>query len=147
MKHEKLKEIYGKQRNFMKWGLWCALPVMAALSVALVLAFNSALDFDESFVILGLVTIVCLVFSIIFGRKETKYAEFAEDYIIIKIMELIKENGISLDCFEIIQLSENEYKIGFHNQKVDYDALQSKIDYEVSQMNNIAHRTIRITLI
>lgn len=146
MTHTKLNEIYSKERRFGRLAGICAAPMMIYLLVVLVWCLVSELSISHA-IILGIISIPSLGMAIIFGSKETKYHYLAEDYICIKIDEIIQENGVAPDSFQIIQLCCNEYAVGFHNQTVDYESLRDNLNEELKVMNKIAHRSIHVNLI
>lgn len=146
MTHAKLNEIYSKERRFGKLAFICAAPMMIALLGVLVWCFIDELSLNLA-IVLGIISIPSLGMAIIFGSKETKYHNIAEDYICIKIGEVIEANGVDPVSFQLIQLCCNEYVIGFHNQTVDYESLRENLNEELKVMNKIAHRVIRVNLI
>ncbi len=62
-------------------------------------------------------------------------------------MDVMNEYGIDSSKFEIAEECPAIYKVGFHNQMIDYEVLQSKINQEVETMNIITGWSIRVELI
>jgi len=62
-------------------------------------------------------------------------------------MEVLNEQGIETGKFELIQQTQFFYRVGFHNQIIDYEKLQAVIDGEVNAMNKITKSNIRVKLI
>lgn len=146
MTHAKLNEIYSKERRFGRLAGICAAPMMISLLVVLVWCFIDELSTAHA-IAMGIISIPSLGMAIIFGSKETKYHYLAEDYICVKIDEIIQANGIGSDSFQIITLCCDEYVVGFHNQNVDYEALGYNLNEELKAMNAIARRSIHVNLI
>ena len=84
-----------------------------------------------------------IVFTRLAGRQERA----AVDYFMLRIMEVINEQGIEADKFEFFQKSLCYYRVGFHNQIVDYSNLQAVIDKEAVEMSKIMKMNIRVELI
>ncbi|MBQ8044485.1 MAG: hypothetical protein IJ272_10165 [Clostridia bacterium] len=147
MKYNKLKEIGRKKRNFERL---CTVLIIALLALAVLGMVALELDYYTKPLLLegfGVLVLLGVVLFLVFNSKQSKYSRMAEDYIIIKIMDLINENGIDTSNIEIIQEVDYRYRVGFHNQTVDYEDLQSKIDSELDTMNKIAGKSIRVKLI
>lgn len=147
MKYNKLVEIGRKKRRFERLctALMIALFALAVIGmVSIEFGWHMKPLLLEVFCVLAVLGVVLFL---IFNSKQSKYSRMAEDYIIIKIMDLINENGIDTSNFEVIQEVGHLYRVGFHNQTVDYEDLQSKIDSAVGTMNKIAGKSIRVKLI
>ena len=145
MKFEKLKEIKKRGQKFCNY-VWRSLfgEILSSL-ILIVWSFTTS-----KLLLLAILLLTTLFFTllcIIFGIKAIKYEELAEDYIIIRVMDIIVESGIATENFDIINECGYLYKVGFHNQDVDYEELQSKIDTALCEMNKIAEMTIRVELI
>lgn len=145
MKHEKLKQICQKSKRYRIMGLCCIIPFAVMLVIFALISHEQANDvFIGSCLGVGLIAIVG---SIIFSRIEGKWDRIATDYIVIKIMDAVNEFGIDSNNFEIIQECCGGYRVGFHNQMVDYEKLQVKLDEEVAAMNKITGYVTRVKLI
>lgn len=62
-------------------------------------------------------------------------------------MDVLNEQGIVTNNFEIIEETSASYRVGFHNQMIDYAKLQAIIDEEVDDMNKIMKTTMKVKLI
>lgn len=147
MKYEKLKQICRKKKRYTIIGLCCFFPafVLALVCVIARLCYEERNDTLLAFcLIAGIVTIVV---SIVVGRLEAKWHRRATDYVVIKIMDTINEYGIDSSKFELIQETPLIYRVGFHNQIIDYKKLQAKLDAEIAAMNKITGDSIRVELI
>lgn len=147
MKHEKLKQICKKSKRYGIIGLCCFIPafIMAMACLAARVCYE---EVNET--LLGcciVVILIAMASSMVFSRLDAKWYRSATDYVVIKIMDTINEFGIDSSNFELIQENPVTYKIGFHNQMVDYEKLQAKLDEEVAAMNKITGARTRVKLI
>ena len=147
MKYEKLNQISKKKKRYSIIMWCCFIPafIIAILCLAARVCYE---DVNET--LLGCCVIAVLaiaVASVIFSRLEARWYRKAEDYVAIKIMDAVNEFGIESSNFELIQETPVTYKIGFHNQMVDYEKLQAKLDEEVAAMNKITGDRTRVKLI
>lgn len=97
--------------------------------------------------IVAVVSIVVVTVLIVFTKLQGKQSRYAEDYFAIRIMEILNEQGIETGKFELIQETPVLYRVGFHNQTIDYEKLQDIIEQEVNDMNNIMKSNMRVKLI
>lgn len=147
MKYEKLKRICKRKKLYSVLGACCIIPLLLLFFLTL-----AALAFDEnvniSFVMGVLViSIVMVVVAIVLGRLEHNQGEMIENYIAIRIMDVVNVYGIASNKFELIQETSVIYKIAFHNQMVDYQKLQAMIDEEIDTINKITGDATRVKLI
>ncbi len=144
MKHEKLKELSKKRNNFFK--LAWSLVIPACLLLIISLAAGNIIASVSAILAVGLTLIASISGSlgILFAAKGDKYDRVIEDYIIIKVMDIL--NTVT-DKYEVVYGRVGGYRVGFHNQIIDYEDLQSKIDAELNIMNKISNRIIRVKLI
>ena len=144
MKYAKLMEHRQKEKKFSKLMFILLIPGAITIFVLLFELLKEAPNLTAvSIAFVPLLGTVILAY--IFSAKSSKYSRFAEDYIIVKIMDIIQESGIS--NFEIIEEVGGCYRVGFHNQTIDYDDMQSKINTALDEMNKISDRNIRVKLI
>ena len=147
MKHEKLYQIQAKARRYERLScLIILVGILLILSFALLMLLEITNNLSSAYLLL-LCCIVLMIVGTIFGRLEARQYRIAETYFILKVMDLVKDFGISSDNFEIIHEISGIYWIGFHNQIVDYDKLQSMLDEEITIMNKIMKSNIRCKLI
>lgn len=97
--------------------------------------------------IVAVVGIVAVTVLLVFTSLQGKQKRYAEDYFAIRIMEVLNEQGIETGKFELIQETQLSYRVGFHNQTIDYEKLQAVIDEEVVAMNKIMKFNMRVKLI
>ena len=151
MKYQKLKQICEKKRKYVKIGYWIIISAIISMfllgAAAIWLAICGGTLNEGIIIVCGVITICLIVANSVLGQKEEKMIRAIEDYVVIKIMDVINEYGIAPGNFEIFQTSCGRYKIGFHNQMIDYDKLQEKIDTELVAMNKIAKSNMRFKLI
>lgn len=147
MKYEKLKQLCKKKKRYAII-VWCCFIPALIMAMLCAVARVCSEQVNETFIgcclIAGLAIIVA---GIVFSRLEAKWYRAATDYVCIKIMDIVNEFGIDSSNFEIIQENPVTYRIGFHNQMVDYQELQAKIDEEVAAMNKITGDVTRVKLI
>ena len=147
MKYEKLKQICKKRKRYSIIVWCCFIP---AFIIAMFCFGARAYYEDINETLLGCCLIAgfaIIVASIVFSRLEARWYRRTEDYVAIKIKETVNEFGIESSNFELIQENQGAYKIGFHNQMVDYEKLQVKLDEEVATMNKITGDRTRVKLI
>lgn len=148
MKHEKLKEIVKKEKQFERpvqiLGIVAVLVLMIGLANAIFFA-------DPLIALVGTSVVIAFILAItiyIISCKASKYTEAVYDYICVKIMSIMVENGIDIDNFEMInEANTGILYIGFHNLKVNYEDLSSKLNCELDEMNKISGRNIKVKLI
>ena len=147
MKYEKLRQICKRRKRYEVIGWCCFVPafILVVLCIASGVCSEQINDvFIGCILIAGFATIVA---SFVFSRFQAKWYGMATDYVELKIMEVISEFGIDSSKFELIQERPALYKVGFHNQMIDYEKLQSKIDDEVAVMNIITGDVTKVELI
>lgn len=147
MKYEKLKEICKKGKRYEVIGLCCFIPAFIMVIVCIIARVYYE-EINET--LLGgclIVGFAIIVASVVSSRLEAKWYRRATDYVAIKIMDTVNEFGIDSSNFELIEENPVTYKIGFHNQMVDYEKLQAKLDEEVAAMNKITGAGTRVKLI
>lgn len=96
-----------------------------------------------------LLSIIGIVGFFIAGHFVAKAAECRysqEDYIMVKIMDVIGEQVCS-DNFQIVASADGTQFVTFHNVNVDYETVQAKVDEELRIMNKIAHKDFRVKLL
>ena len=148
MKYDKLKQMCKKSRRCRVIVYCCIIPVV--ILFALLVGLKLGAEHVINDVILGCtftVSFIVIVVSIIASRIEGKWNRRIEDYIALRVMKVINEFGIDSSNFELIQETCVSYKVAFHNQIIDYEALQSRLDKEVNAMNKITGDNIRVYLI
>lgn len=146
MKYDKLVEIRKKARLYE--GI-VNVTFFVAIALAICMLFYIGKDVKNNtllYIAMG-ITFVIAITAIVFMRLEGKMNRSAEDYFIVRIMQVLNDHGYYSDKFEIIEETRWSYKIGFHNQTVDYNKLQSIIDKETVAMSKIMKYNIRVKLI
>lgn len=146
MKYDRLIEIQKKTRLFGRL-------VNITFTIAIIIAICSVIvrmNAPSCMGILGgllAMAVMLTIASIVFIRIQGRYERMAEDYFIIRIMDLINEQGIESDKFELIEERNGYYRVGFHNQNINYLKLQAAIDEEVIEMCRIMKTRILVKLI
>ncbi len=146
MKYGKLVQIQKKAHKYsMVAGI--AIGVLVVLMFFCVFCLWQEMVTPTLLYIIFPVAIVGVTVNLVFTRFHGKQIRCAEDYFAIRIMEVLNEQGIETGKFELIQETEFCYRVGFHNQTIDYEKLQDIIDQEVSDMNKIMKFNKRVKLI
>ena len=153
MKFDRLKEIGQKKKKYHTFSMVCIVPTFITLFIWFVGAILVKIDYTifekigivNVFVILA-IFIVSFILTAIFTAKELRYANMIDDYIINKVLNLITESGIESSKIQLID-ENGRCKIAFHNQMVDYDTLQSKVNELLKTLNCIAHTSVVVDLI
>ncbi len=146
MKYGKLIEI---QKKAHKYGVIAsiAIGIMAALMCYCVFCLWKEIVNLIMLGIIAVVTFVVVAVYLVFTNLKGKQNRYAEDYFAIRIMDVLNEQGIETGNFELIQQTQFSYRVGFHNQIIDYEKLQAVIDKEVDAMNKIMKSNMRVKLI
>lgn len=147
MKYEKLKQICKKRKRYgiIEWCCFIPAFIMAMVCLAVRVYYD---EINETLLSGSIIAVFAIaVASVVFSRLEARWYRRAETYVALKIMDTINEFGIESSNFELIQENPVTYKIGFHNQMVDYEKLQAKLDEEVAAMNKITGDRTRAKLI
>ena len=153
MSFDKLKEIGQKKKKYHTLSIVCIVPTFVTLFIWFVGAILVKIDYTI-FEKLGIAKVLCVlaifivsfILTAIFTAKELRYANMIDDYIINKVLDLITENGIESTKIKIID-EKDRYKIAFHNQMVDYDTLQRKINDLLKTLNSISNTSVVVDLI
>ena len=146
MKYDKLVEIRKKARLYE--GI-VNVTFLVATVLAICMLFYIGKDVKNNtllYITMG-VKFVITIIAIVFMWLEGKMNRSAEDYFILRIMQVLNDHGYYSDKFEIIEETRWRYKVGFHNQTVDYTKLQNIIDKEAAAMSKIMKYNIRVKLI
>ena len=146
MKYGKLVEIRKKARIY-ETILDISFLIGIAVSVLLICFVYKGMQTNTWLYVGIAVAFLFAIMSIVFTRLEGRQNRMADDYFVIRIMGILNEQGYESDKFEIIEESRWSYRIGFHNQTVDYEKLQAVIDKEVFDMCKIMKHSIRVKLI
>lgn len=146
MKYGKLVEIKKKARQYETVVFVSVVAAFVLIFITMGYIFNGVSESLALYIILG-VTAVLAVLMIVFSRLEGRQDRMAVDYFVLRIMQVLNEQGFESDKFEIVEQSLYSYRIGFRNQMVDYSKLQSIIDKEVIAMCRIMKMNIRVELI
>ena len=150
MAYDKLEQIKDKKAKYKKLNLIFAIPMFLSLFFVL---FNAVIwkvqdDVSNIYIMFGAVAVfvIFMILSTIFAAKELRYTGIMEDYIINKVLNLITESGIESTKIKLID-EKDRYKIAFHNQMVDYDTLQRKINELLKTLNSISGMAVVVDLI
>lgn len=146
MNYDKLVEIRKKARLYQRI-VDITFLVVIALAICMLFYIGKDVKNNTLLYIAAGLTFVSAIISVVFMRLEAKMNRSAEDYFILRIMQVLNDHGYYSDKFEIIEETRWRYKIGFHNQIVDYDKLQGVIDREAVAMSRIMKYNIRVKLI
>lgn len=147
MKYQKLKELKDKADKLKR---------LENIFIVLVIAFLILLPvpcFGPTYLIApfiaGNLIVTCLlcVLTIVLRFNLCKCYELKEDYIVVKVMDIISNNISNPNGFEWVKDEYGDYVVGFRNQTVDYDKLESIIKPELDEMNKIADMSIKVKLI
>ena len=145
MDHPRLKEHYENEVRLDRLHIFVLTPSIIAMVFGLVILMTGLL-----YIWCGVMCTILALVGIIFAGhclvESRNYRYVEEDYIMIKIMDVITE-AVGSDDFEIIYDNNGNHNVAFHNVKVDYEKVQEKVDKELCIMNKIAHKGFRIKLL
>ena len=146
MKYAKLVQIQKKVRLYSRI---TTITLVIACILLLLHVILRVYDVANPIIIEGVfgITVVLFIVNLVCMGLARKQNRFAEDYFVIRIMEILNEQGIESNQFEIIDEGNYYYRVGFHNQMVDYDKLQAIIDAEVVAMCRFMKQNMRVKLI
>lgn len=146
MKYGKLIEIRKKARFYERIVTTTFIIACVLLILHIALRWYDVANptlIGITFIIAALLLITFFV-SMVLERKQNSHAI---DYFVIRIMDVLNEQGIDSSNFEIIEEGYCYYRVGFRNQTVDYDNLQDVLDKEVIAMSKIMNANMRVKLI
>lgn len=148
MEHAKLIRIANKMKRLDVIGYIAG--IVEILMLLLITVSILCIKSDSNIIIIaGIAMILAAMAIVVYGTaaiKMKKYQLATELYIENQVMTLIEQNGIGTNNFKIVK-EFGTYYIAFHNQNVDYSALQEEIDELISELNKIAGCNMRYVLI
>ena len=91
---------------------------------------------------------ILLVITIYFGFKEVNYSNKLIDVILSILKQFLQSEGIPKEAFKLIWDETNhEYLLAFHNQKIDYNILDKKVQELIYLLNKVAKKNVKVKLI
>lgn len=149
MNAEKLKELRICEKKAVRFTKIFGVPLLLTVLAMLVHMLITGPELKAVHVgIYMLFVIVWLVITSHFGFKEMKYVN-QEEFGIISILEqFLQSEGISEDSFEIVwnELT-HEYMVAFHNQTINYDDLDQKVQTLIYELNKIVNKNVKVKLL
>lgn len=149
MKYEKLREIRSKQK---KYDYISVLTLVLATVLCLICFLITILaPLDSTPVLIALAVMVNVAFALAFvawvdERKSRKCYRDMELYIENHVVTLLTSSGIEFENIKIVTEAKVHY-VAFHNQIVNYEKLQSKIDELLKKFNLITNQNTRYILL
>lgn len=148
MNIDKLVELYNKQKKYNRIIACLAVPIVLVLVIAFWCTICNLQMYIDSVICAFSIGCALAIVMFIFGRKAEKYDKLCENHIISMVSDFINDYGIPSDGFQILfDETNNEYNVAFHNQQIDYDDLNKKVQEQLSYLNKVANHNVKVNLL
>ena len=149
MNIEKLKELRSFEKRSIKLMKIFGIPLLLSVIGLLIYLFIS--NKDLKVIVVGILMLIIMALMAItshFGFKEMKYINQEENAIISILKQFLQSEGIPKGSFKFVfNESNHEYLVAFHNQTINYNDLDKKVQTLLYQLNKIAEKNVKVKLL
>lgn len=145
MNFDELKTIAKKRNRYSKISDGSML-VMVILGFMFICSWLNHMN-KIAFVIFIAAMGVMFIINSVYVNRYSKVKSECGNLVKAMIMHIIEDYGIAPENYVITEIKQYSYIIGFHNQTIDYDVLNAKMNENLSIMNDIIKSQITVILI